>query len=408
MKKVLSLLASISVISTSAINAIACSQGQDDFEILFVPSVNSSEILNTVKPLEQKLKEKLKTKAEKDGRTFNKNVVINTSTSYEIAAQALKTGKADLAFLPVNTYYSYRGEQDSKTGLYSDEGILLSSSRNGATPDTTLEEFMGSDKKFDTNKAQDLMDGSISLALSKNYNKLTKSISSKKDADSKLQDSNNPATYYRTYIIANSAKLQNLNFDLESLTSDNYVKTLKDLFINNSFKFTFGKSTTSSGSVLYPIMWLSKVVGLTNEEIHNMWISSNKQENYQDGASKVSTGSYDASVNYSDARSQLGTEEAVVDAYKNTQIIGTSSAILNDGIMYSKKRLNDEKQLNDLRESFKELVVSEKEIFSVYEHTGYVGPDSIDNSDAWEKAQDETITKSNVEAQKVREMIENW
>ncbi|AOG60642.1 hypothetical protein SHELI_v1c06930 [Spiroplasma helicoides] len=421
MKKLLSILGVVSLISTSAATSVACGSSEDTLEILFIPSNNSTEVINTVKPLESKLEAKLKELAKKDGKEFNKKININTSTNYEVASQSLRDGKVDLAFLPINSYAAYWGDANSETGVHDKAGLLLSASRNGAVADTTLSDFQ-TDKNFDNSKALASMDDTKSKNLAINYNKLVgQGFASKDEANKKLQDSEHKATYYRSYIYGNVAKIKDKAKDNKILDIINpssatkadeasYKDALKDLFTNKSYgiKFTFSASNTSSAGTLYPIMWLKNVVGLDDAQIKDLWTGKNTQKDYPGGASSVSTGQFDVAVGFSDIRSEIKDETESMQAYKNTVVLGASDSIINDGIMYSRKKLADADLINELRDAFKSLVTTEQDIFKIYNHTSYVGPDSKEAANAWEKANDEAIEKSTKGSQEVLKMIENW
>ncbi|QGS51660.1 lipoprotein [Spiroplasma tabanidicola] len=414
MKKLLSILGAAAILGSSASNVVACNS-DDELSVVFIPSNNATEIINTVKPLEDKLSAKLKEKAEADGRTFSKKVKVSVSTSYEVAGNELSDGTIDVAFLPIGTYESIRGTLDQSTGLYSNAAVLLNASRSGVTPDTTLKEFKTNDK-FDSSKASKVMDANLSYDLSNNYNNITKNgFSTKKEAQEKLLDDSNKASYYRSYIYANVKSLSDkYKIDFSKVAKEEYVTKLKDIFTNennftgeNALKFAFGKSKTSSASALYPIMWLKNVIGLNDTQVKKLWDLKTRQESYPEAASKLNSQSFDFAVGYSDIRNEISNESESLEAFKNTVVVGASDAILNDGIQYSRKKLKDEKLISDLRKSFEELAISEADIFKIYNHTGYVGPDEGSVTD-FEKSTDSAITNWSKTTSEILKMIENW
>ncbi|AUB31931.1 PhnD/SsuA/transferrin family substrate-binding protein [Spiroplasma floricola] len=429
MKKLLSLFAVSTLIASSVSTVVSCGGSSDTINILFIPSNNSTEIINTVKPLEQKLATELSSIAQKDGRTLNKKVKISTSTNYEVAGKTLQDGKADLAFLPINTYVKYRGKDNE--GKFSSEGVLLSASRSGVTPETKGFEPFQTDGKFDSSKAQNkAIDAQTSMQLAQYYNKTATGIENLQQAKEKLEDSENTASYYRSYIYANNAFLSASGFDItkygkENLTreesvesSEQYKADLKALILKGAtedkFKFSFGKSKTSSAGVLYPMLWLKNVLGFEDSELQGLWKKASQQESYPQAAENISNAQNDGAANYavgfSDIRSEQKDDNKVKKAFANSTVIGATDAIPNDLIVYSKKRINDEQYKDDLRTAFINLIAKpeNKEIFNIYSHTGYIGPTSKEASESFEVDMDSSITRATVETAKMLELMKNW
>lgn len=390
MKKLLFLVGSFSILTTPVSTIVSCGGKSNTLRIAFVPSRNATDILKTVKPLEEKLKNKLK---EKDS-SFNKNVEITAATNYEAAGDSMKKGKSDLAFLPINTYESYRGDK-KEDGTYSKAGILLVSSRESLAAESNFEEFK-TNGKFDDAKAKAESNGDNLAKLSKNYNQIIENIL--KDEDSfnkeklteKLYNKDEKVSYYRSYIYANKKFIKDTLGEEDFRSKENAKKLIKKA--SEDKKLSLGGSPTSSASVLYPLLWMKEHLGLDNNELKNIYENKYKQASYTDAAEKVSNGTVELAVGYADIRYDINDPTKMKDAYKNTQTIGASRGIPNDGIMYSRETV-DETLANNLRESFLELVADKanSEIFDIYSHKGYVGVGSK-TSIEYEKEQDQIIT----------------
>ncbi|AVN59182.1 lipoprotein [Mesoplasma florum] len=406
MKKLLAIVGAIGLTGTAATTVVSCGT-TDTFDIIFIPSNNATEVINTVKPLEGKLQAEMKARAEERGEKFTKKVKISTSTNYEAAGSTLAAGKADLAFLPVGTYNKNKGTlKEDRT--YDKLGILLESSRDAYRVEAGMP------------------DGSItqsdSLKYAKNYNELL-NISkeeniTKEQIREKYLDTKEKSTYYRSYVYVNNELLKKQGIDMSKISKDDeYQDALRKLILpdasgneaKGNVNFSVSKSKTSSAGTIYPLMWLKNVAGFNDEQVKYIYTKSNKQVDYPSAAQYVSNTSNGFAVGFSDIRYEIKDEADSIKAFKNTSVIGMSDKIINDGIMYSRKRVNDDKVIKDLRDSFKDLISKEenKEIFNVYNHADYIGPKEEQTSIEWEAALDKEITITSVEAEKIETLIKD-
>lgn len=450
MKKLLSLMGVSLIASSATVVTVACGKRENELRVVFIPSQNQTEVEATIAPLGKLLTEELKKKAEKRGTKFDKRVKITTSQNYENAGQSLANGNEDIAFLPVNTYLAYRGDKQTD-GTYDKLGVLLTAGRLGVTPETTLSDFKNNNK-FDNNKAITHISNDVSFNLVKNYKKAVEEAKPKNDNDgySKgLYDSQNPTIYYRSYVFANIPILQQLKISDNNANSDwkgksykeaidsifqngdltKYQKVLKMLILDPKVKIGIGKSKTSSSGFLYPVLWLKEFVGLTESEILQMLTKKDTERrivkalSFTESATtignkeaKLENSSYAITFGFSDIRFRDcqtdGKKENEVkeerknemSLFENSMVIGASQSIYNDGISYSKSKksvLRDKKLLEDVRQSFIDLIDKNEEakkIFKIYNHVGYVSP---------EKTIDEEISKSNENIDSIKKMVKN-
>ncbi|WBX36510.1 Vmc-like lipoprotein signal peptide domain-containing protein [Mycoplasma capricolum] len=450
MKKLLSLMGVSLIASSATVVTVACGKRENELRVVFIPSQNQTEVEATIAPLGKLLTEELKKKAEKRVTKFDKRVKITTSQNYEIAGQSLANGNEDVAFLPVNTYSAYRGDKQSD-GTYDKLGVLLTAGRLGVTPETTLSDFKNNDK-FDNNKAITHINNDVSFNLVKNYKKAVEEAKPKNDNDgySKgLYDSQNPTIYYRSYVFANIPILQQLKISDNNANSEwkgksykeaidsifqngdltKYQKVLKMLILDPKVKIGIGKSKTSSSGFLYPVLWLKEFVGLTESEILQMLTKKDTERrivkalSFTESATtignkeaKLENSPYAITFGFSDIRFRDrqtdGKKENEVkeerknemSLFENSMVIGASQSIYNDGISYSKSKksvLRDKKLLEDVRQSFIDLIDKNEEakkIFKIYNHVGYVSP---------EKTIDEEISKSNENIDSIKRMVKN-
>ncbi|WP_051418402.1 PhnD/SsuA/transferrin family substrate-binding protein [Mesoplasma seiffertii] len=406
MKKLLAIIGTASLTATMSATIVSC-KGPDELKIVFIPSKNSVGLLETVRPIENKLQAELEQRYQKNQQQFKKKVKVSVSTSPEAAGQALEAGKAHIAFLPVGTYNTYKGKPIDGSNSFDKVGVLLQSSRAGVNTEI---------KYFENNHNQKAeINSKDSWEVAKQYNqdmavKSGDTFSREKwrkkyQSEDKTQD----ASYYRSYIFANNEFLKSKEYDLNNFKNETeYVEATKELLLNNDF--TLAKSRTSSAGSLYPLIWMKSTLGMSNDEIQKVFKNSKTQNDYLDAALKTSTNALQFGTGFADIRYDNLTEEQSEQAFSKTQVIGISNAIINDGIMYSKKALNDQELIYNLRESFKTLISKSEnsKIFDVYNHTGYVGPQSQEASKEWENTLDKNITETQKQAEDMADLIKSW
>lgn len=414
MRKLLSILAGAAIMSAPAASVVACENGSQTLKIAFIPSQNATEVQATVKALEDKLTSELK----KNDASFSKTVKITTATSYEAAGDAMKKGKTDLAFLPVNTYESYRGTKKDD-GTYSDAAILLVASRESLKAESEFDKFK-TDGKFDDAKAAAANLSFDALSeLSNNYNKqlsdnlnLDDATESGKDEVSRenvkkhLFDSTNDVSYYRSYIYANKDFVnKTLPGRADGVYSKDELTTLVKKATEDK-KFALGSSPTSSASVLYPLHWLKNSLGFDNNKIKEVYEKRLIQSSYTDAAQGIATGKFSLAVGFADIRYDLKADSELVEAFKKSTTIGATIGIPNDGIMYSRKTVN-ETLANNLRTSLISLIKDPENasIFGIYSHTGYVGLAEGQTSTQYEAVRDEIVSENLTAIKEIKDLV---
>ncbi|AGM26593.1 phosphonate ABC transporter, phosphonate-binding protein [Spiroplasma syrphidicola EA-1] len=406
MKKILSVLATTSIMTAATSSVVACNSG-NNLIITFIPSRDPIEVLKTVKPLENLLKTKLK---EKDS-SFAMNIKIVTSTSYEAAGEALKNGKTALVFLPTGTYSNYRGTKQ-ENGTYDKAGVLLSAARASMIPDLNyFKDDLGAAEAKEIDPAD-------SWGISKAYNEITDQhkITSPDQASELLEDQTKEAQYYRSLIYANKDFLAENHYDLSKFaTAEEYKTATIDLLKKglDEKKLFMGKGTTSNASVLYPLLWMKNTLGMSPEEIAQIYTQKQEQQSYTQIASSLATGQAAIGVGYGDIRRDILNNADIEKAYDKVAVIGAGNAILNDGIEYSRQWFSGRSDLlANLRTSFKDLIADKnnKNIFDVYSHTSYSSPaDDATGPEisAWEANLDSLYTKANETLKDITDIIKD-
>ncbi|AJM72223.1 PhnD/SsuA/transferrin family substrate-binding protein [Mycoplasma yeatsii] len=404
MKKLISIISSIGLVATSSLAVVSCRTPK--LEILFVPSRSGTDITAQVAPLRGLLTKKLKELAKARGEEFNKAVKVDVSTSYSAAAKSLAGGSVDIALMSIQPYAENRGEKQ-EDGTYDKIGFLLSSGRRGAKPYTTFEGFQGEDKKFSNDKAISDLKGEDLFGLANWYQKYA---TDHKPAEGKsyatiLEDDTIPASYYRSYVYANTSVLsQTIYKDQKSYKAaldeakqsnnfDNYKQIIKSLLLESNIKIALGDKKSSAG-FSYPVLWMKETAGLTNEQIVDLFKNGKKfikgsdydkiASTIGDNAEAKAGNGYAIGFGFSDIRfTRTGKLDHEKKLFENTEIIGASQAIINDGIMYSKNKKSlvgkDLDLLKDIKTGLLSLIKEDKEakkVFSIYNITNFVEPDA--------------------------------
>lgn len=380
MRKLLVVLTSFVVLTPSITQVIACTPDHT-LKIAFVPSINSVEVMNIVRPLEAKLEQEI----HYFDPQWNHKVTIQTTTSYEAAGQALEDGKVGLAFLPVGTYTKYWGDQLSD-GRHSDLAPLVVAERWAMKPDAIQDST--SLRNINFNQTRSILSS---------YYTQSQGITDKASAYDKLYTKNEPITFYRSEILANNNFLQNNNVDMKTLLEQDqttYKTTMYNLAKKaiDDDKFNLIMSDTSGAGVIYPLAWLIDIgfSPYTTEGAYYIKkiLNGTRVTSYSVGAQNISTDASEMTVGYTDIRADMPNDNAIKTAYANSSIVGITNGIYNDGISYSKSVIKDSNLLYAIREAFEKLIQdpANKKIFSVYQHTGYKIPDSdsVKVSNEWE------------------------
>lgn len=395
MKKMISTIATLVLTSSAALPLIACSP-DDSLKIAFVPSKDAIKVMKIVKPLEGLLKNKIK---ELDP-TFNKNVKITTTTNYQAAGQALQDGKTALAFLPMGTYTSYRGQEISHEN-YADAAPLVVAERNAMRPETNI-----------LKKEERVIDTAQQMAVIKDYNKIATAdggITDHDDAYKKLHhqtEDNKPTSFYRSAMIVSNKFLdrEKNKIDIDHLFDDetDYKAKIKQLLTDAKAeglsKIRLLASNTSGAGVIYPVQWMLDN-GIERDQIADILKNQSRVESFTAAAEYVANDSCDITFGYTDIRADAENEK--ID-FANTTIVGLTNGVPNDGISYSKKAIKDPKLLAAIREAFKQLIKDPKNasIFDVYSHTNYITPDKNATPEevmAWEAKENKIYNDASIE-----------
>lgn len=327
MKKLLVLVLGLATVFSLA----ACGGEEEVLNVYFVPSRDGADILDTVAPLEALLKEELADL----GFEFDA-VKVSVGSSYEVAAQAVTAGNAEVVFLPGGTYVTYENEGE---GLVP----ILAATRSALT-------VSGTDPKVWNQTVID--DGKI---------------------DGHATD---VATGYASIMVVNNtttigaALLAEVNGD--GLTWD----TFKDV------KFCRGSATSSAGTI-YPGIWLSDTFeGKTLDDLGSNVL---EVKDYGQKIADLKTGNCDVVSLYGDARRDHGDKWDADDAtaiWTETSVIGVSDMITNDGIQVG-GHVSDE-LAEALATAFKNLIKTDEgaAVFAIYSHTGYADITAVEYNGA--------------------------
>jgi phosphonate transport system substrate-binding protein len=306
MKKFLSL----SLVVIAAFALASC--GTKTLTVTFVPSRDSADILDTVEPLQDLLSAKL---AEKG---YDYDVVVEVSSSYEAAGEALDAGTTDIAFLPGGTY-----------ALYSKDGnidVALAATRSGLSKDSP-----------------DAIDWNDDLATTA---------------------SDEVVTYYRGLVVAGPSEYGQV---LAAKVNSGEALTWADL---DGAKWGHQSATSSSGTI-YPSVYLyNNYDGMTINDLTN----HSQADGYGGAVAGLLSESYDVVTMYADARRDYEAtfSEAGMNIWTDTAVIIVTDGIFNDTISISKETVDSDLKAA-IQEAFIELAETEEgaAIFSIYSHSGY-------------------------------------
>lgn len=315
MKKLLMLVLAIATVFSLA----ACGKEEKVLNVYFVPSRDGADILDTVEPLEALLK------AELMDLGFEYDAVkVSVGSSYEVAAQAVTAGNAEVVFLPGGTYVTYENEGD---GLIP----ILAATRDALT-------VTGTDPKVWN--AAVATDGAISGSTTE------------------------LATGYASIMVVNNTTTTGAALLAELNGSGLTWDTFKDV------NFCRGSATSSAGTI-YPGIWISDTFpGKTLDDMTNVL----EVGDYGQKVADLKAGNCDVVSLYGDARRDHGDKWDADDAtaiWTETSVIGVTDMITNDGIQVG-GTVSAELQ-TALATAFKNIIKTTEgaEIFAIYSHTGY-------------------------------------
>lgn len=250
-----------------------------NLKISFIPSKNPDDITTATKPIANILKSELK----KQGYTV-KNIDTSVGTNYQAVGEGLDAGSVDVGYgMSATTYAMY---QDGSTPL-------LMATRKGLSND-------GSDS-------------------AKYWNEHKPTTKTDKEV-----------TSYRSLIIAGNSPMGK---KLAKEANDGTL-TWKDL---NDAKWGL-ESTSSAAGYMYPSQWLTENFKHSIRDLKN----TVTMDSYDSAMAQLASGQIDVMPEYADARmddatkwtTTFGAKESIWD---DTNVIGVTPAIANDGIMVSEK-----------------------------------------------------------------------
>lgn len=327
MKKLLVLFLGIITIFSLA----ACGQEEKVLNVYFVPSRDGADILDTVAPLEQLLKDEL----ARLGFEYDE-VVVSVGSSYEVAAQAVTAGNAEVVFLPGGTYVTYENEGE---GLVP----ILAATRDALT-------VSGTDPKVWNQHVID--NGKISGSETE------------------------VATGYASIMVINNTTtigaqlLSELNGD--GLTWETF----------STAKFCRGSATSSAGTI-YPGIWVADTFpGKTLDDLGSNLL---EVRDYGQKIADLKTGNCDVVSLYGDARRDYESrwdDSDLTKIWTETSVIGVSDMITNDGIQVGGHVSVELREA--LATAFKNLIETEEgaAVFAIYSHTGYADITAVEYNGA--------------------------
>lgn len=294
-------------VSIFALTACSGSDEMTELNVVFVPSRDAVDILEVTAPLAEQLKEELNNM----GYNFEE-INIEVSADYAAAAEAARAGTADVVFLPGGTYVTY---QDAVVPI-------LAAARNSLN-------------KNSSNPA-DWNDGKPTLEI----------------------EGSNDATTYLSLIIAGPSATGRLLADKVNNGQDLTWNDLKDV------SFCTG-GATSSASYVYPNIWLNENFGYGLEDMPNAYDAGG----YGNSIAALEAETCDVAAIYGDARMHYEFTDG--DIFADTDVIGVSDPIANDGIQVA-KHLNV-KLAEALQIAFMRLIAmpENEDIFDIYSHSAY-------------------------------------
>jgi phosphonate transport system substrate-binding protein len=316
MKKIL--LALLLVISVFALTAC---RGQDDdtietLTVLFVPSRDAQTILDTTAPLAALLKAELAALGFEVGE-----VIIQVGSSYEAVGEGMLAGSVDVGFLPGGTYALFSGDGEID--------VILASTRGGLNKDSDI--------------ARDWNDGLPTLG-----------------------DESNQVTYYRSLLVAGPSEIGRA---LAAKVNAGQELTWEDF---NSATWCIQGPSSSAGTV-YPSVALFQKFG---KRVTDLATTVNAG-GYGPSMASLAVGNCDVSTIYADARRDYANQWTTdygrpASIWAETDVIMVTDGIFNDTISVSNVSVSEALK-EALAQAFINIIGTPvgKEIFAIYNHSGY-------------------------------------
>jgi phosphonate transport system substrate-binding protein len=296
----------------------ACGRSRDidTLTVLFVPSRDAQEILDTTAPLAALLK------AELAELGFNVNeVVIQVGSSYEAVGEGMIAGTVDVGFLPGGTYALYSGDGEID--------VILASTRGGLNKDSA--------------NAKDWNDGLPTQG-----------------------DATNQVTYYRSLLVAGPSTVGRA---LATKVNAGQALTFEDF---NSATWCI-QSPTSSAGTIYPSVALFNLFGKKVSDLTNTVAPGG----YGPSMASLAAGNCDVATIYADARRDYAeawttTYGRSASIWAETDVVLVTDGIFNDTISVSNETVNSALK-EALQQAFINIIGTDagKAIFAIYNHQGY-------------------------------------
>jgi len=304
------------LVALFSLAACGGSRDIDTLTVLFVPSRDAQEILDTTAPLAALLK------AELAELGFNVNeVVIQVGSSYEAVGEGMIAGTVDVGFLPGGTYALYSGDGEID--------VILASSRGGLNKDSA--------------NAKDWNDGLPTQG-----------------------DATNQVTYYRSLLVAGPSTVGRA---LATKVNAGQALTFEDF---NSATWCI-QSPTSSAGTIYPSVALFNLFGKKVSDL----TTTVAPGGYGPSMASLAAGNCDVATIYADARRDYA--EAWTTTYGRTESIWdeTDVVLVTDGIFNDTISVSNETVSDELKEALQQAFINiigtaeGKTIFAIYNHQGY-------------------------------------
>ena len=284
--------------------------------VLFVPSRDAQTILDTTAPLAELLKAELAALGFEVGE-----VVIQVGSSYEAVGEGMLAGSVDVGFLPGGTYALYSGDGDID--------VILASTRGGLNKDSA--------------NAIDWNDGLPTTG-----------------------DESNQVTYYRSLLVAGPSPVGRA---LADKVNAGQALTWEDF---NSATWCIQGPTSSAGTV-YPSVALFQAFG---KRITDLTTTVNAG-GYGPSMASLAAQNCDVATIYADARRDYATQWTTDynrpgTIWEETDVVMVTDGIFNDTISVSNISVSEGLK-EALAQAFINIIGTPqgKEIFAIYNHSGY-------------------------------------
>jgi len=319
MKKLL--LALLLVIGVFALTACGGHRGHEDniietLTVLFVPSRDAQYILDTTAPLAELLKAELATLGFEVGQ-----VIIEVGSSYEAVGEGMIAGSIDVGFLPGGTYALYSGDGEID--------VILASTRGGLNKDSDI--------------ARDWNDGLPTLG-----------------------DESNQVTYYRSLLVAGPSEIGRA---LAAKVNAGQELTWEDF---NSATWCIQGPSSSAGTV-YPSVALFQNFG---KRVTDLATTVNGA-GYGGTMASLAAGNCDVATIYADALRDYADQWTTdfgrsATIWEETDVVMVTDGIFNDTISISNVSVSEALK-EALAQAFINIIGTPvgKEIFAIYNHSGY-------------------------------------